>query len=253
MHSSRIKGRISESRDEATIVKRAQLALLFCGILGLALKLIFQDGAMVHFSAASSNPGELTRSQAPGTAPAEMVWIPGGGFMMGISKRESFPSELPAHFVQIQSFWMDQHNVTNAEFAAFVEATGYVTTAERKVGWEERKQELPLGTLKPNAGALAPGSLVFAPTTGPVPFNDLSACWRWVPGANWRHPEGPASSIQGRENNSVVQVSWYDAMAYAKWAGKRLPTQAEWEFAVRGGFESKGRVRREEFKPRGKY
>jgi sulfatase modifying factor 1 len=160
-------------------------------------------------------------------APAEMIWIPGGRFLTGTTKKERFPSELSSHFVQVQSFWMDQHNVTNAEFAAFVEATGYVTTAERKVDWEELKQKLPLGTLKTNDEPLAAGSLVFTPASGSVPLNDLSACWRWVPGANWRHPEGPSSSIQGRENNSVVQVSWYDAMAYAKWAGKRLPTKAE--------------------------
>jgi formylglycine-generating enzyme len=148
---------------------------------------------------------------------------------------------------------MDQHDVTNAEFAEFVEATGYVTTAERKVDWEELKLELPLGTLKPEADALAPGSLVFISTSGPVPLNDLSAWWRWMPGANWRHPEGPTSSIEGRENHPVVQVSWYDAVAYAKWAGKRLPTEAEWEFAVRGGLESTRYVRGDEFESGGKY
>ena len=113
--------------------------------------------------------------------------------------------------------------------------------------------ELPPGTPKPDDSALAPGSLVFTPTSGPVPLNDLSAWWRWVHGANWRHPEGPESSIHGRENHPVVQVSWHDAVAYAQWAGKRLPTEAEWEFAARGGLESKRYVWGDEFKPGGKY
>ena len=182
-----------------------------------------------------------------------MVWIPGGAFLMGTNDKESFPNERPAHFVQVQGFWMDEHDVTNAEFSKFVEATGYVTTAERKVDWEELKKEVAPGTAKPDDSALAPGALVFTPTAGPVPLNDLSAWWSWVHGANWRHPEGPKSSIQGRENHPVVQVSWYDALAYAQWAGKRLPTEAEWEFAARGGLESKRYVWGDEFKPGGKH
>ena len=110
---------------------------------------------------------------------------------MGTNDKESFPNERPAHLVQVQGFWMDEHDVTNAEFSKFVEATGYVTTAERQIDWEDLKKELPPGTPKPDDGALAPGSLVFTPTSGPVPLNDLSAWWRWVHGANWRHPEGP--------------------------------------------------------------
>ena len=208
---------------------------------------------MASPNAAASNLDERSGDQVHSKAPPGMVWIPGGTFLIGTNDKESFPNERPAHLVQVQGFWMDVHDVTNAEFAKFVEATGYVTTAERPINWEDLKKELPPGTPKPDDGALAPGSLVFTPTSGPVPLNDLSAWWRWVPGVNWRHPEGPGSSIRGRENHPVVQVSWYDALAYAQWAGKRLPTEAEWEFAARGGLESKRYVWGDEFKPGGKY
>ena len=186
-------------------------------------------------------------------APPGMVWIHGGEFTMGTDDVRSFPNERPAHRVHVGGFWIDEHDVTNAEFAKFVEATGYVTTAERKPDWEELKKELPPGTPKPDDSLLVAGSLVFTPTAGPVPLSDLSAWWRWIPGANWSHPEGPGSTIQGRENHPVVQVSWNDAVAYAKWTGKRLPTEAEWEFAARGGLEGKRYPWGDEFRPGGKF
>jgi sulfatase modifying factor 1 len=187
------------------------------------------------------------------TAPAGMVWISSGEFIMGTDDVRSFPNERPAHRVHVEGLWIDEHDVTNAEFAKFVQATGYFTTAERKPDWEELKKELPPGTPKPDDSVLVAGSLVFTPSSRPVPLDDLSAWWRWVPGACWRHPEGPGTSIEGRENHPVVQVSWYDAVAYAKWAGKRLPTEAEWEFAARGGLEGKRYPWGDEFRPDGKY
>jgi sulfatase modifying factor 1 len=253
MHFSRIKGRNLARSATCTISKGAQLALLLCGLLGIASVLLVLSGIMASPNAAASNPDKPSGGQVTRKAPPAMVWIRGGTFLMGTNDKESFPNERPAHLVQVQGFWMDEHDVTNAEFSKFVEATGYVTTAERKINWEDLKKELPPGTPKPDDSALAPGALVFTPTSGPVPLNDLSAWWRWVPGANWRHPEGPESSLQGIENHPVVQVSWYDAVAYAQWAGKRLPTEAEWEFAARGDLESKRYVWGDEFKPGGKY
>jgi formylglycine-generating enzyme len=253
MHFSGIKVRSLARSAIATISKGTQLALLLCGLLGIGSLLLVSSGTMASPNATASNPDERSGDQVHGKAPPGMVWIHGGTFLMGTNDQESFPNERPAHLVQVPGFWMDVHDVTNAEFAKFVEATGYVTTAERKVDWEDLKKQLPPDTPKPDESALAPGSLVFTPTSGTVPLSDLSAWWRWVHGANWRHPEGTGSSIQGRENHPVVQVSWHDAVAYAQWAGKELPTEAEWEFAARGGLESKRYVWGDEFKPGGKY
>ena len=172
------------------------------------------------------------------TSTKGMVFIKGGNFMMGADNSQASEDEFPKHKVQVSSFWMDETEVTNAEFAKFVKATHYITTAEKKPDWEQMKQTLPPGTPKPPDSLMVAASLVFHPTSGPVDLNDYSQWWSWVKGADWKHPEGPNSNIKGKENYPVVQVSWYDAMAYCQWAGKRLPTEAEWEFAARGGLEN---------------
>ncbi|WP_372773734.1 formylglycine-generating enzyme family protein [Mangrovibacterium sp.] len=164
-----------------------------------------------------------------------MVFIPGGEFTMGGDSLWGRPDEFPHHQVKVNSFYMDEHEVTNAQFREFTDATGYVTTAERKPEWEEIKKQLPPGTPKPPDDALVAASLVFTPPNHSVPLSNATAWWSWVPGADWRHPEGPDSSIEGKDQYPVVQITWDDAMAYAAWAGKRLPTEAEWEYASRGG------------------
>ncbi len=172
---------------------------------------------------------------------------------MGTNDPNSMENERPAHPVQVKGFWMDVHDVTNGEFARFVAATGYVTTAEKPVEWEDMEKQLPPGTPEPPPEVLRPGSLVFTPPDHPVDLNNLGAWWTWTPGASWRHPQGPGSTVKDKTNYPVVQVSWEDAVAYAKWAGKRLPTEAEWEFAARGGLEGKRYAWGDEFEPGGKY
>jgi sulfatase modifying factor 1 len=169
------------------------------------------------------------------TSVTGMVLIPGGVFEMGADNNQADPDELPKHSVQVSSFYMDRTEVTNAQFQKFVEATGYITTAEKKPDWEELKKTVAPGTPKPPDSVLVAASLVFKSSGGPVNLDDYSQWWSWVKGADWKHPQGPNSSIKEKENYPVVHISWDDAMAYCKWAGKRLPTEAEWEFAARGG------------------
>ena len=162
-----------------------------------------------------------------GASGAQMVSIPGGTFLMG--SNDFYPEEAPVHEETVGAFRMDRHPVTNRDFAEFVKATGYVTLAE----YPPNAEDYPGATPE----TLVPGSLVFHRTPGPVDLRDWSQWWAYVPGAQWRHPLGPGSSIEGLDDHPVVHVAYEDAEAYANWAGKELPGEAEWEFAARGGLE----------------
>jgi formylglycine-generating enzyme required for sulfatase activity len=192
---------------------------------------------IIASSCASDSKKKPTDTAAVEEAPAGMKYIPAGEFMMGGKSEQADRDELPRRKVRVDAFFIDETEVTNEQFARFVEATGYVTVAERPIDWEEMSKVLPPGTPKPPDSLLQPGSLVFTPTDGPVSLQNVGQWWSWTTGANWQQPEGPGSTIAERMLHPVVHIAWEDASAYAKWAGKRLPTEAEWEWAAMGGLE----------------
>jgi sulfatase modifying factor 1 len=189
------------------------------------------------------NP-KINDTKPPGPSPDRMTWIPGGQFWMGTSE-DYMTDARPWHRVYVDGYWMDKTEVTNEEFARFVKAMGYVTVAERKPSADDYPQALP--------ERLVAGSVVFSPPAQAVVLNNHFQWWSYVPGANWRHPEGPQSDIKSRMNHPVVHIAYEDAIAYCNWAGKRLPTEAEFEFGSRGGFNCKRYPWGDEFMPGGKH
>lgn len=222
-------------------------------IMTSRLLILFLCGGITLACNSSKKETLPARSTTRPVRPTGMVWIPGGEFTMGSAEVRPDGNAIAQHTVKVDGFWMDETEVTNKQYKIFVDATGYKTVAEQPLNWEELKKQLPPGTPKPGDDVLQPGSLVFVPPAEPVMLNDYSQWWRWTVGADWLHPEGPGSALAGRENHPVVHIAYEDAVAYATWAGKRLPTEAEYEFAARGGLDGKIFSWGDELNPQGKY
>lgn len=219
-------------------------ALLVCGVL-LLLSSCNREN--------KQSEKESTVHSAPLNTIPGMVWIQGGTFVMGTDEQQAYDHERPAHQVKLKGFWMDETEVTNAQYKAFVDATGYITVAERKPAWKDLQKQSPPGTPPPPDSVMVPGALVFNPPKEPVMLNDYSQWWRWLPGTDWKHPEGPDSNLEGRMQFPVIHVAYEDAKAYCNWAGKRLPTEAEWEFASRGGAEQQRYAWGNDLKHKGRF
>jgi sulfatase modifying factor 1 len=236
---------INRSRPKNTVIKAVETPAL-CDSRSPSAHMAHTSESIgrADSDASASRPPLIDAASAPAPAPKGMVWIPGGEFSMGCED-PAMRDARPFHRVALDGFWMDQTEVTNEEFGRFVKATGYVTVAERQLN----PKDFP-GAPPEN---LVSGSVVFTPPDKKVPLDDHFVWWRYVPGASWRHPNGPGSDLKGKERNPVVHIAFEDAGAYAKWAGKRLPTEAEFEFAARGGLDRKRFVWGDEFKPGGKF
>ena len=205
-------------------------------ILGsLALAAVSISGQETNTACCGVLPSRFGAAQGP----EGMVWISGGEFTMGWDGEFAREDEKPLHRVKLDGFWMKKTPVTNADFKEFVDATGYVTTAEKALKLEDIMKDLPPGSAPPPASALIASSLVFTPPGYPVGLDQPLVWWQWKAGANWMHPAGPGRSIETIMDHPVVQVSWYDAKAYADWKGMSLPTEAQWEYAARGGHEQR--------------